>query len=58
MIKNAEQWLGDCLKGTVAALLATVIFALAHYTWAHVPQIWQYVSQFASAIGVIKITRK
>lgn len=58
MLKKTEEWINDCLKGAAGALVATFIFALLHYIGSHIPQIWEYLSQFATATTVIKIARK
>lgn len=58
MLKKTEEWFVDCLKGAFGAILATLIFTFLHYIGTHIPQIWEYFSQFAMATTVVKVARK
>lgn len=58
MLKKTEDGIIDCLKGTFAALLATLVFSLLQYIGTHIPSIYEHLSQLVTAIGTIKVTRK
>lgn len=57
-LKSVKAWASDCAKGVIGAIFATLALALLQYIGAHVPDILQFLSKIAGAIGAVKISKK
>lgn len=56
--EKIKEWTMDSSKGVLGAIGATLVLTLLQYIGAHIPDILQWISQFAAATATIKITKK